>query len=129
MKNRYFANNYILNKSSNLTTLLYTDASYNYYLLHSKVCFYQIDFFFFKIQISLPNFVFFGAKSPRATQRSVSQENVLKKRLNIRRLFFANATAQIILSLLLNTMVLKITKFEFNVTLLYGYGKKKVVTP
>ena len=33
------------------------------------------------MQISLPNFEFFTAKSPSVTQRSVSQENAYKKEL------------------------------------------------
>ena len=45
------------------------------YLKHSTLRFNLIDF---QLQISLPNFAFFTAKSPNVTQRSVSQENAYK---------------------------------------------------
>ena len=42
------------------------------YLSNTTFRFYIIDF---QLNISLPNFAFFTAKSPSVTQRSVSQEN------------------------------------------------------
>ena len=41
-----------------------------------------------QIQISLPNFAFFSAKSPSVTQTPVSQENAFKKSKNPSFFFF-----------------------------------------
>ena len=60
------------------------------YLQHSTFRFNLIDF--------PSQFAFFTVKSLSVTQRSVSQENALK-RAKTRRLFFAELLAQIILLL------------------------------
>ena len=78
---------WLLNFSSNLKVLLHIcDTYYLDYLTHTNFRFYIFDF---QLNTDFPSqfcvfffFFFFIAKLPSVTQRSVSQENALKKSKN-----------------------------------------------
>ena len=69
---------WLLNWSSNLKILLHMCDTYNCdYLKHST---FHFNLIVFQLDTDFPpNFAFFTVKSPRVTQRLVSQENAYKK--------------------------------------------------
>ena len=62
---------------THIITIIYRTPHFRFYFIDSQV---NTDF--------LPNFAFFTVKSPSATQRSVYQENALKKSKNVWAFFF-----------------------------------------
>ena len=71
------------------------------------------------MQISLPNLIFFTVKSPSVSQRSVSQENALKKSKNLLAFFHKTIDSNNSFTLIENNF-----RFLFKVTVHYGLWAK-----
>ena len=94
--------------------------TYNYdYLLHALFHFYLIDF---RLNTDFPSqFCVFTIKSPRVTQRLVSQEKAFQKSKNPLAFFSQNyRLKKFFYSNWKQFQVLKIVNIEFKVTIHYG---------